>query len=88
MQSNGLVMFGIFIIILEIILSLISGINSIFLHLNSNLLMLSNIMLQYWAYILAFGFASIFAGAFNTKYYILFIISFELLAFLLTIGVV
>jgi len=88
MQSNGLVMFGIFIIILEIILSLVSGINSIFLHLNSNLLMLSNIMLQYWAYILAFGFASIFAGAFNTKYYILFIIAFELLAFLLTIGVV
>jgi len=45
-------------------------------------------MLQYWAYILAFGFASIFAGAFNTKYYILFIIAFELLAFLLSIGVV
>jgi len=88
MQSNGLVMFGIFIIILEIIMLLISGINTFFLHLNSSLLTIINIMTQYWAYILAFGFASIFAGAFNTKYYILFIIAFELLAFLLSIGVV
>jgi len=81
-------MFGIFIIILEIIMLLVSGINTFFLHLNSNLLTMINIMTQYWAYILAFGFASIFAGAFNTKYYILFIIAFELLAFLLSIGVV
>ena len=88
MQSSSLTMFGIFIIILEIIMLLISGINTFFLHINSNLLAIANIMSQYWAYILAFGFASVFAGAFNTKYYILFIIAFELLAFLLSIGVV
>jgi hypothetical protein len=88
MQSTGLVIFGIFIIFMEIIMLLIGGINSIFLHLSSNTLLIIQTMNQYYAYVFAFAFASIFAGAFNIRYYLIFIIAFELLAFLFSVGVI
>lgn len=88
MQSTGLVLFGIFIIFMEIIMLLISGINSMFLHLSSNTLLIIETMNQYYAYVFAFAFASIFAGAFNIRYYLIFIIVFELLAFVFSIGVI
>jgi hypothetical protein len=85
-QSTGLVLFGIFIIFMEFIAFIVSGLNTFFFHQTSTTMLIFGFMSTYWAFVMAFALACIFSGAFNIHYFLFILIIFEILALLYYVG--
>lgn len=85
-QSTGLVLFGIFIIFVDLIAFIVSGLNSFFFHSTSTTTLIFGFLSAYWEFIIAFALTCIFSGAFSIRYFLIILIIFEMLAFTYYVG--